>query len=170
MTTDEVAFWSMIGSWVSGAATFLAVLASLHIANRKPKTSLTCKVGERIIFGKNLLGENLQESGLGITVVNQSTVPVKIVSIGWRLSKHKYFYQILGDHHSDAVPKRIEYGEQAFFWIKMDDNDWLERFANDFKKHNGKLKHLRCAVNLSTGKSFYIKPESAFLKKLQAMM
>lgn len=170
MTDQSIAFWAMIGSWVSGVATFLAVIASLYIANRKPKAHLTCKVGKRVIFGKNVLGDKIKENGLGITVVNQSIVPVKIISIGWSIGNDKYFHQILGDIHSDEIPKKLEYGEQAFFWIKMDDGDWMERFADEIIKNDGKVEKLKFVINLSTGKSFYFKPEKAFLEQISNMV
>lgn len=169
MSTNQIALWTMIGAWFSGIATFSAVLASLHIANRKPKAHLTCKVGERIIIGKNALGESLNEDGLAITVVNQSAAPVKIVSVGWKLDKGRFFHQMLGDINSDSVPKRIEYGEQAFFWIKYKGDDWIEKFAEELQKRDVKIKKVRFFVGLSTGKNFYFKPEKNFLEKLERL-
>lgn len=166
MKSDDIAYWSMIGSWVSGIATFLAVVVSLYIANRKPKASLTCEVGLRIIFGKNALGQKLDENGLAIRVVNQSTIPIKISSVGWKLSRKKYFHQLLGDVHSDVLPKKIEFGEQALLWVKVDGTDWLKEFAEEVRNVGCDVKKLRCAINLSTGKTFYFKPEKDFIKKL----
>lgn len=34
------AFWSMIGTWFSGIATFMAVCLTLYISNRRPRPKL----------------------------------------------------------------------------------------------------------------------------------
>lgn len=166
MKSDDIAYWSMIGSWASGIATFLAVVVSLYIANRKPKASLTCEVGLRTIFGKNEMGQEINEYGLAVKVINQSTIPIKIVSVGWQFPKKKYFYQLFGDIHSDVLPKKIEYGEQAFLWVKVDGTEWLKEFAEELKNYGCDIKKIRCAINLSTGKTFYFMPDKDFIKKI----
>lgn len=170
MKADDIAFWSMIGSWVSGIATFLAVVASLYIANRKPKPHIGCEVGERTIFGTNALGEIIQMNGIAIKIVNKSIVPIKIVSIGWKTGGTEDFYQRFGEPNSDDVPKRIEYGEQAFFWLKNEEDKKIRDFARDLSKVHGSVKKLRCFIGLSTGKNFLIKPEKYFLDRVERLM
>jgi hypothetical protein len=170
MKADDIAFWSMIGSWVSGIATFLAVLMSLHIANRKPKPHIGWEIGERTIFGQNSQGMPIKEEGIAIKIVNKSTVPITIVSIGWKTGGSKQFYQNFGDVNSHDVPKRIEYGEQAFFWIKNEDDKRIINFARDLKEVKGSVRKLRCYISLSTGKTFLIKPEKDFLNRIEGLM
>ncbi|MEJ5176947.1 hypothetical protein [Erwinia sp. MYb416] len=172
VSTQEAAkwaFWAMIGTWFSGFATFIAVLGTLFLANRKPKAFVTCKVGRRIIFGSNALLQKIQENGIAIEVTNQSSVPAQIVSIGWKVGKKIYFHQIFGDANSATLPKKIEYGEKALFWIKLDDKEqWLEGIAEKIINQGGSIKNLRCLVNISTGKSFSVKPEKEFISELLA--
>lgn len=163
---DKIALFSAIGGWVSGVSTVAAVSVSLYLANRKPRISIKCRVGLRVIFGKSYVGRDVREDGLAITVTNQSIVPITVNNIHWEIGQKTVLHQVFGDTNSASLPKRLEYGEEALFWIKNEGDEWLCRFSEKLKGQDAKMRKLKCCINLSTGQTFAFRPDKAFLDKL----
>ncbi|HDX5736684.1 TPA: hypothetical protein SJ157_000283 [Yersinia enterocolitica] len=163
---DKIALFSAIGGWVSGIATVAAVSVSLYLANRKPRISIKCRVGLKIILSKSYAGMDVRENGLAITVINQSVVPITVNNIHWEIGQETVLHQLFGDTHSASCPKKLEYGEEALFWIKNEGDEWLCRFSAQLKGQNAKMRKLKCCINLSTGQTFAFRPDKVFLDKL----
>lgn len=177
-TADKIALFSAIGGWVSGIGTLIAVVTSLYLANRKTKVRVACDVGERIIVTPGAQGENAQQPGIAIVVTNLTAMPVKLTSIGWSCGKSWastdwyrrkkcYWHQMLGDADSDNLPKRIEYGEQGFFWISLinKEESWFQKFAQDMKDKGANPRNLKLSIATSSGGRFYFQPDKDLIKK-----
>lgn len=166
-TADKIALFSAIGGWVSGIGTLLAVAISLYLANRRAKVRLKCDAGERIIVtqGKHSGAEN--QPGVAITITNLTALPVTITTLGWTCGKKNYWHQMLGDPESASLPKRLEYGEQALFWISLagKEDTWFEVFAQELKKRGANPHKMKVTVTTSSGGVFRFTPEKELLNK-----
>ncbi|HGM5053258.1 TPA: hypothetical protein ACKP2K_000708 [Serratia marcescens] len=163
---DKIALFSAVGGWVSGIATVAAVSVSLYLANRKPKISIKCQVGFRVIVGKSFVGKDVEENGLAIVVTNQSIVPITVNNIHWEFGRATVLHQKFGDANSASCPKKLEYGDEALFWIKNENDDWLRRFSLKLKEQHANLRKLKCCINISTGQTFAFRPDKPFQEEL----
>ncbi len=124
------AFWSMIGTWVAGIATFLAVCVSLHLGLKKPKAHINCRVNVGITWQGPY-----QKKGVSIVITNLALHTVKVTSINWTYKKDITFYQPFYSPLSMQLPQKLDYGEQANFWIDIDGNsEWIEKNSIGFKR------------------------------------
>lgn len=148
------AFWSMLGAWFSGIATFAAVLASLFIALRKPKSFVKGRVRLARIFSGE---EDFQV--LVVTVVSQSLHSVKLSYICWVGGKDHEFQQLFQNAESDRLPIRLEHGDEANYRIILRDEDgcWFRRIAKRLIEANLNVKKLKCFAVLSTGERCELK-------------
>lgn len=167
---DKIALFSAIGGWVSGIATVTAVIASLYLANRKPRINIKCSVGLRVIVGKSYVGHDVKEDGVAIRVTNQSIFPITVNNIHWNIGQKNVLHQFFGDANSATLPKKLDYGEEAVLWIKNENDAWLNRFASDLKNNNVNMKKFKCCINLSIGQTFAFKPDREFLEQLEKRM
>lgn len=157
------AFWSMIGTWFAGIATFGAVWVSLHIANRKPRIYLTARAS----LSATITGDYSQ-IGLGVDVANISAMPITISGIYWVDRKTLRMFQIFGDHPSAKLPTKLEYGESAFYFIGFSEHeDWLKIFKGELIRKNVNLKNLRVMVKLSSGDEFPFKLDKELLHAIE---
>lgn len=177
-TADKIALFSAIGAWISGVATLLAVIISLYLANRKTKVRLSCVVGERLILTKSLDEANSRQPGIAIIVTNLSALPIKLTSIGWTCGnklfstnwvnrKKHYWHQMLGDIDSEDLPKRIEYGEQGFFWISLvgKEDTWFQEFVEQMKEVGANPQYLKISIATSSGGLFNFRPDDELIQK-----
>ncbi|MFB5745078.1 hypothetical protein ACE38U_09325 [Cedecea sp. S5-13] len=156
------AFWSMIGTWFAGLATFLAVCVSLHLGLRKPAVKISCKIGESVFFAGPY-----RNNGVSVIITNQSLYSVKIQSVNWVFKKSISFYQPFSSRHSAKLPQKLEYGEQLSLWIDLDDEpNWIEHIANGLKEHGGNPKDFRCVVRVTTGENITFKLNKSLIKKI----
>lgn len=148
------ALWGAIGVWVSGIATFLAVLTSLYIAMKRPNAFISGDVKMLTIFG------NVYENqAIGVRVVNQSLHSVVLNSIEWGWGAKFSAQQLFRNDESDKLPIRIEHGEIVNYRIILsgNDNDWIHRFAKTLKENKVDIGKLKCLAVLSTGQRYSIK-------------
>lgn len=148
------AFWSMWGAWFSGIATFAAVLASLFIALRKPKSFVKGKVR----LGRIFSGED-DFQVLAVTVVSLTLHTVKLSYICWMNGKDHEFQQLFQNAESDKLPIRLEHGDEANYRIILRDEEgcWFNRIAKRLLEANLDAKKLKCFAVLSTGERFELK-------------
>lgn len=172
-TADKIALLSAIGSWVSGIGTLLAVVISLYLANRKAKLRLKCEVGERVMIipGANP-GEGDNQPGISIIVTNLSVLPVTINTIGWTCGKKNYWHQMLGDPESARLPNRLEYGEQAIFWISLEgkEESWFEEFAQQLKERGANPNKMKVTISTSSGGILHFNLEKDLLNKFSQLV
>lgn len=142
------AFWAMIGTWFSGAATLSAVVLSLYLANRKSKPHVRASAswtGFDSGFGV--------VQGLGITVANLGEVRFIISSIQWDIGGGKRLVQFFDQTAiTQQLPKPLEGGESALFFIKSEGpNAWANIMKQDIENNGGKVRKLRLNICLASG-------------------
>lgn len=160
------AFWSMIGTWVSGIATFLAVIVSLYLANRRSRPVLNVTVEWCHTSG----GQELI-SGIGITVANAAESNVVVTSIAWEMGCDKKLAQMFDHPYSAKMPLKLAGGESALFFVENDkSNRWLRSLLSNIKKNEGKINKLTACVCLASGikKRCKAKVVSTALEKLMS--
>ncbi|MCW2484973.1 hypothetical protein J5069_03585 [Candidatus Symbiopectobacterium sp. NZEC127] len=156
------AFWSMIGTWLSGLATFLAVCVSLHLGLKKPKAQISCRIGESVFFNGPY-----KKNGVSIVVTNLSLYTVKVTSIIWEFKKSVSFYQPFDSQYSVKLPQKLDYGEQANFWIDLDgDAEWIQKIAEGLKEQGAEPKDFRCVISVTTGESFTFEVNKSLMEKI----
>lgn len=66
------------------------------------------------------------------------------------------------------LPQKLDYGEQATFWIDLDDeSEWIEKIAKGLKEQGGKIKDFRCEVSVTTGESFTFEISKSLMNKIE---
>ncbi|MFC1502813.1 hypothetical protein ACFL53_00455 [Pseudomonadota bacterium] len=96
MTELEVSYWSMIGTWVAGIATFLAVLTSLYLSTSARKTRLSIRI------------RNNSKNGYELILLNRAHVYAEVESINL-VFKQGLFKKVSYDSYfSDLVTSIFE--------------------------------------------------------------
>lgn len=156
------AFWAMIGTWISGIATFMAVCLTLYVSNRRPKPKIAGSV--TISF---LSGGYASATGIGISVANQGLTSAIITSLTWTYGTKTSLLQFVGEF-GDNVPKRIEHGESAFFFIRNEEGArWDADMLKEIKKQGGSVRKLRLIVHLASGDVVKIKPAKNVIQMVE---
>lgn len=157
------AFWSMIGTWFSGIATFMAVCLTLYISNRRPKPKIAGSV--KFSF---LSGGYASVKGIGINVANQGLTSVIITSLTWTYGTNNSLLQFVGEF-GDNVPKKIEHGESAFFFIRNDeDARWASDMHKLIRNQGGRVRKLKLLVHLASGDVVKIKPAKNVIRMIES--
>ncbi|HED2522059.1 hypothetical protein [Klebsiella aerogenes] len=155
------AYWSMIGTWLAGFATAAAVIVSLYIAKMRPKPYIK---GEITLSARKI---GSWQKGIGISVANIGQMPVNISSMVWHFSGDLSFMHDFAPG-SHSLPKRLEHGESAFFFIENDDEiTWAKDVKKFILENNGDIKKLRMAVNLASMDRFFIKPAKEVISEIE---
>lgn len=161
--TAKWTYWMMFATWFSGAATFSAVVLTLYIANRKPVPSLKITASGSII--SPLPG--ITRQGYGITVANIGSSAAVVSSIHWECGGKLKFVQNFTPVVSSPMPKKLEHGESAFFFVELDDfSGWVKSMKANIQNAEGSVGKLKVVVNLSTGRSVKCKAEKSLRKAL----
>ncbi|HGM6996140.1 hypothetical protein I5T97_19595 [Serratia marcescens] len=157
--TADWTFWMTIGTWVSGIATFFAIVTSLYIASRKPVAHVEASmhVGRYIYDGINLLGEFYYVTNLGM-------LPIMISSIHWEFGKQTHKFIHFNHSMSSLLPKKVEHGEKAAFFLPFNDKSEWERNLKRFIEENQvDVNKIKVYVTLATGKRIKFKIKSEIL-------
>ncbi|HCW3074989.1 TPA: hypothetical protein ACI4K1_001985 [Enterobacter roggenkampii] len=174
--TASYTYWIMIGTWIAGIATSLAVIITLYVTINQKRVRLLFDISERIMVGglSHLSGGD--PKGVSFQITNVSDIPVLISKLGlshktlpWR--KAKYWFLKLDPHpFSDPLPKRLEQGEVCSLWLPLDsrDDDWYAYLSEIISKAGKKPHQMRVVVTTSYGKSPRFKFSSQIIDKLNA--
>lgn len=157
----EWAYWSMVGSWFAGIATFAAVLASLYIAKMRPKPKLK---GEITL---SAVRRTFWKKGIGINVANLGLLPVNITGIVWHFDGDTTFMHDFAPEGQN-LPLKLEHGESGFFFIENDEESpWARDVKQFIIENNGSVDRLRIAINLGTMDRFFIKPDEKVIQVIK---
>lgn len=158
------AFWSTIGTWLSGIATVAAVITSLYLALKNPK------IGGRVRLGR-MFFEVDDKPVVVITVVNKSLHSIRIKAIFWVVGGENEIQQMFRNQASDPLPIRLEHGDEANYRIIINDDDsWLKRIAKRLLDENASVEKMQCVVALSTGERYRLKIDKRFKAKIAQFM
>jgi hypothetical protein len=146
--------WEFINSfapWFSALGTVSAVILSLYLTRKNITLSLSISAGVRAIASLGTIEKKHPEYCV-ISVVNTGFRKVYLTSICWEIGflKKKLFTYLIKDVQiGDKIPKTLESGETASFFIPLE--DFIKSFSPEFKK---KSKRLSVVVCTSVGQSF----------------
>ncbi|MDP5147249.1 hypothetical protein ORI98_12475 [Shewanella sp. ULN5] len=172
MTSDEIQFWTMIGTWVASFGTIAAVITSLFFAYNQNKVKLRITVGHRQIVSSGTEGT---PDYCIIKVVNLSNKPAKIESIGWQAGfwrSKTSMIQLFGIPGFDDIPKVLTEGQDATFAVPFRLNggkdDWIIRFPKSVTETSSLNIHsLKLWVHIAQGQTFIAKPEKGLIDQLK---
>lgn len=169
-------FWIMIGTWVAGIATALAVIISLYVTVNQKIVRLRFNVSEREILSPLSPFGDSSPRGVSFQITNLSDFPVQINHLGlqskslpWQEKKY-WFLRVDGNQNGDTLPKRIEQGEECHLWIPLDnrEEDWFEYLSKRISEANCKPEKMRVVVTTSFGRSPRFKFSKQILERLNA--
>ncbi|EJB8470228.1 hypothetical protein MW376_000255 [Citrobacter freundii] len=164
--TAKWTYWIMFATWFSGAATFSAVVLTLYIANRKPVPSLKISASGSIISPS----PGITQQGYGITVANIGNSPAVISSIHWECGGKQKFVQFFDPSVSSPMPKKLEHGESAFFFLELDDfSAWVRSMKTNIDNAEGSVDKLKIVVTLSTGRIVKCKAETSLRRDIKTI-
>lgn len=172
MTSDDIQFWTMIGTWVASFGTVAAVITSLWFAYNQNKIKLRVTVGHRKIFSRG--SEEVPDYCI-IKVVNLSNKPAKLENIGWRAGiwrSKTSVIQLFGTPGFDDIPKVLTEGQDATFAVPFrlngNDDDWIVRFPKSMTKASSlNIYSLKLWVHTAQGQTFVVKPEKGLIDQLK---
>jgi hypothetical protein len=129
----------VIGTWLSGIGSLLAVVVALYLARSQSSVKLKVSVGHRLIVTPGIKRES---EVIDISVINVGERPVVITNVLWMtgILKRKYAVQITGPdcfsnrgRNSDPHPSCPQFTKPrryvfrptinpviSIFWIKID--------------------------------------------------
>lgn len=171
-TTDKIALFSAFGGWLSAIATFAAVCVSLHIANRRPKISISCNVAET--YTQPLPTEVAAKfSGrrklrfITAKITNHSNFAVQIYGVGLQIKSKVDFLRYAYDWDEFPLPQSLSYGEDQIIVFSDNAEEWINGMRAALKSNNLKPEKIRCSVTLSTRETFYFPLDEKLLASLQ---
>lgn len=114
--TSEVAFWSMIGGWLSAFATLVAVLVSLHMAYRAVQSESE-KI--RVFHGVATQAEHGQGVNCSIMIQNMRNLKVNVTGIYYSLGNSSSRYSLERVIGQQVIPLTYK-GETGKFHFTID--------------------------------------------------
>jgi hypothetical protein len=170
MTLQEL---DVLGTWVAGLGTLLAVIVSLYLARTLGCIKLKVIAGERQIITS---GSTETPDVVTVLVTNCSQRPAKVTHVSWQIGfrKKKHFIQMFNVPGYETLPKMLNEGEEGHFVIPYkihgNDEDW-DKSTAQYLLENSFLPQLyistlRCVVSTSVGQQFKVKVEKNLRNRL----
>lgn len=168
LTTTDLSFWSMIGTWLASIGTIAAVITSLYLAHQNTKVSLL--INSNLIFlignGRNY---NDDDHYVNIEITNNGNRSVIIQNISWQISKRTHLLAPLNPNPiTTPLPKMINYSEVARWAIEVNTikNIWAPDLIRDgIKKRD--INKWKIVVSLTTGERIKAKPNPRIIELIQ---
>lgn len=163
MTLQEL---DVLGTWVAGTGTLLAVIVSLYLARTQGRIKLTVRAGERKIVSP---GSTEMPDIVSVIVTNCSQRPAKITHISWSIGffKKTLFVQMLNIPSYETLPKMLNEGEEGHFVIPYKipghDENWDKymsaQLLKGFRFPTLRIFSLTCIATTSVGQQFKVRAE-----------
>ncbi|EPE0659212.1 hypothetical protein ACSFR1_001915 [Escherichia coli] len=174
--TAKYTYWIMIGTWVAGIATSLAVIITLYVTANQKRVKLRFDISEKVMVSALAHLGDSEPKGISFQITNISDIPVLVNKLGlsyktlpWK--KGGYWFLKLDPHpYSDTLPKRLEQGEVCHLWLPLDErnDDWYAYLSNIISKAGKKPEQMRVVVTTSYGKSPSFKFSPQIIEKLKS--
>ena len=157
-------FWGVVGTWVAGVSTFLAVVVSLWLALRQAKIRL--QVSAQMAIGGFPGGAR---HFCLIEVVNDGSKPAKITSLMWKGPKGKGSI-VPRDIVSGRgkFPEMLNDGEIYHLMIEEDEMAWMATAFAGMGCKKRHIKQLKIRVATSNGQEFIEKARRDVIEKILA--
>ena len=164
----------VLGTWVAGIATLLAVIVSLTLARKASSLRLRIFAGERMIVTS---GEEETVDCTMISVTNCCPHPATITHISWKSGwfNSLYLVQLFNIPGYETLPKKLEQGGQASFIIPYNirpegEESWAASIAKSLLKNKKwpwfQIKTLKCVVSVSIGQEFKVSVEKGLKDRI----
>ena len=157
MDNAKWAFINSFSGWFAAVGTIAAVVVSLYLAGKvvRPKARVSIRKILLLSSGKSQPPPEF----IVFDVVNTGERPITITGLGWKVGywKKRYAVQIFESSLSSSLPKKLDHGEQARWYIPLDarDEPWFEYFAKFLMpRYRLSCASLRGQVFLSVGRTF----------------
>lgn len=166
----DIEFWLFVNSfspWLSAIGSLSAVAFALYLARQDKRIRLNISVGHRLIVTQGSPEPDL--SCLAINITNIGHREAQISNLSWKvgLFRKTIFIQCTPkDDISSPMPVRLKDGEEANYFITLDDeHDYLGTFIKDFLPNMYWLRlKLACfRVHTTIGSEFSTKLEKGFI-------
>lgn len=151
----------VIGSILSGIATFMAVATSLYLIRRASTFRGKLTVGISYLLPS-------ERKYLQIQLVNLSERTMKVTGIGWRIVPQKngnLFHQVFdGDLYlkSSPLPILLSPGEDGIWYVYLEDDNW---FSNSMQHQHARPKRVFLYCGFSDGSRFEVRVQDGISKK-----
>lgn len=153
LTSIEIEFLSMIGTWVASIGTLGAVIVSLYLALANATVSLNIK--DCFAYAINTFN-GTDDKFYHVKIINLSDKSVTIDQVGIKLhNKQVLIVPITGNLLTTQLPKSILYGENVIWSIST--QDLLKEWIPIIKENNWSIKDIkkwRIIVSTSIGQNF----------------
>lgn len=145
--TNEIAFWSMLGGWVSGLATLAAVVVSMWMAYHSSqvdveKISISLSGVDRDIFGDSYI--------MNIRIQNLKNIHVEITDLKVVLDDLRIVFSLNGMFPISLIQNKCmleRKGEYVDFPLSIDaGHDWWAIFSKLDKVQNVMFKKAKLQV------------------------
>jgi hypothetical protein len=161
--------WGSIADWVSGIASFSAVVTALYLSKEAQRIRLHGLCGHRKLFEQSRETRDL----ISIFVTNTGTRTTIIKSIGLRfglLRKRYAFLKLQQDDLMDPIPRPLSDGEQAHWGIPLDaEQKWIDDlFLKDFARNWLDVETMVIQVHTTNGGTFSFRPEQPLRQMIHA--
>lgn len=171
MTENAYRLLEIIGSWLSGVGSLLAVIVALYLARSARAVQLKINVGHRLIITPGIAGH---AEAVDISVANTGAAAVVIANVQWKygIVKRRYAIQVTGSPlDSLRIHQKLEPGHRGSFYIELDPNDpenWIRRFSKEAPKKLSWLwaRRLRIGISTAVGSTIWAAVEKNLQKKL----
>ena len=169
MSTSSAINWGSVADWVSGIASFGAVVTALYLSKATQRIRLHGLCGHRIVVERGRENKDL----VSIFVTNIGTRPTVVKSIGLRFGLLRKRYAILKlqkDEYMDEMPRSLGDGEQAHWGIPLDEErKWIDDlFVKDFAKKWVDVETMVLQVHTTNGRTYSFRPEKALRAMIHA--
>ncbi|HBC3996826.1 TPA: hypothetical protein KD875_003521 [Vibrio cholerae] len=171
MSDLEISYWSMIGTWFAGIATFLAVVVSLYLSMTSRRTRLLIRIRD------DLDGE------YKLILLNRSQLYAEMESVNLCIRRGFILKDVYSSRWSDLVRDFFKSEEDGKENMKLYPNNTSRTFSVDMSTLSSqysyflpydndgvlaspiKMPHCCIQVRLVSGEVFYHKLPSSFYDK-----
>ena len=172
MDKETWRFINTFAPWLSAIGTLAAVIVSLYFARRDKKIRLDISAGHRLIAIPGQVVRPERKDWLVIKVTNIGHREAQITNIGWTVGFFKKHgaIQMTFDNAgmSSPIPVRLKDGEEAKYYIPLNQSDWIKTFFDEYLQLRPKLRirSARVLAFTSVGNVFKSRIEKGLREKI----
>ncbi|QOQ70277.1 hypothetical protein [Photobacterium damselae] len=168
MTTEDIQFWSMVGTWVAGIGTILAVTLSLYLAISERRVSLfiTSDVYDFDDGSEKMIIKIVNNGSRPVTISNHACIALQS---GWFKKKCLGIgTSYISFPNDDRYPCQLNSGDCLNFGINLNNQDgnWLVNLKSNFLQ-NRSLSSLRIIVYPNGSKPIKAKLGKSIMQRLK---
>lgn len=166
--------WNVIGTWVSGLASTLAVVTALYLANRtnRHRARLSVSLVQLYLNPEHRLGH--YDEAVQFSITNTGERRIVVSTIGWSVGflKKEFAYQrVDGIMGAVPLPAALEHGETISWVVHLgemtDPESWIRRFPNLLLRRRHSLLSVKAYASTTVERTFVARPSAGLRNKLR---